>query len=394
MPITTHPLNDTEIRSSKAKDKEYSLFDGQGLSIVIKPNGSKLWRYRYKHPISGKRVLIGLGRYPSVSLAQARRKRDEGNTLLKTDDKQSGLGTDPQTFWKEAQRSANEGYQSTFEQITKQWFEVKRTKVSDAHATDIFRSLENDVFPTIGKVPIHELTARVFIEALRPVEKRGTLESVKRLCQRINEIMIYAANTGLIALNPASGIKDAFKQPSKNNLPSIEPSELPNFLYRLAHTNITSITRTLIEWQLHTMTRPSEAAGAKWAEIDFDNAIWVIPAERMKKQREHQVPLSKQALNLLYFLKDVSGHTEFLFPGLRNRSQPVNSQTANAAIKRMGYHGTMVAHSMRSIASTTLNEEGFHPDVIEAALAHLDNNEVRRAYNRAQYLEQRKVMMQ
>ena len=181
---------------------------------------------------------------------------------------------------------------------------------------------------------------------------------------------------------------------SKNNLPSIEPSELPNFLYRLAHTNITSVTRTLIEWQLHTMTRPSEAAGAKWAEIDFHNAIWVIPAERMKKQREHQVPLSKQALSLLYFLKDVSGHTEFLFPGLRNRSQPVNSQTANAAIKRMGYHGTMVAHSMRSIASTTLNEAGFQPDIIEAALAHLDNNEVRRAYNRAQYLEQRKVMMQ
>jgi len=394
MPITATPLTDTEIRTAKPRNKEYSLFDGLGLSLLVKPNGSKLWRYRYKHPSLSKRVLMGLGRYPAMSLAQARRKRDEGNSLLNTVSENSGLGIDPQSYWKQLKIDSDNEHNNNFEHVTRLWLEVKSSRVSKAHATDIIRSLENDVFPTIGKVPVASLTAKILIDTLKPVEKRGALETVKRLCQRINEVLSYAANTGLISVNPATGIKEAFKQPTKTNFPSIEPSELPAFLFRLAHTNTSSITRALIEWQLHTMARPSEAAGARWDEIDLENALWVIPAHRMKKQKEHIVPLSKQVLAILAFLETSTGHREHLFPGLRNPRQPVHAQTANAAIKRMGYHGSMVAHSMRSVASTVLNEHDFQPDVIEAALAHLDNNEVRRAYNRAQYLTQRREMMQ
>lgn len=209
--------------------------------------------------------------------------------------------------------------------------------------------------------------------------------------------MNYSVNCGLIQANPLTGIKAAFKKPKKENMAALKPAELPELMGAIANANIKRTTRCLIEWQLHTMTRPSEASGARWEEIDWDESVWTIPAERMKgkesKKREHHIPLTLQTLNLLSELKEISGHREFILPGDRKPSTHANSQTANQAIKIMGYEGILVSHGLRSIASTALNEQGFDPFVIESALAHVDPNEVRRAYNRATYLEKRRELM-
>lgn len=205
--------------------------------------------------------------------------------------------------------------------------------------------------------------------------------------------MIYAVNTGLLDANPASGIGMAFEKPKKQNMPTLRPEELPKLMRSLVMSNLSVSTRCLIEWQLLTLVRPSEASGARWSEIDLDAKLWTIPAERMKSKREHVVPLSPQALEILEVMKPISVHRKNVFPSRSDPKQPMNSQTANAALKRIGYGGKLVAHGLRSIASTVLNEAGFNPDVIEAALANSDKNEVRRAYNRSTYLKKRRELM-
>jgi integrase len=206
--------------------------------------------------------------------------------------------------------------------------------------------------------------------------------------------MVYAVNTGLIENNPLAGIGKAFQTPVKQHLPTLKPEELPTLIKALSFASIKTTTRCVIEWQLHTMVRPSEAAGMCWDEIDFDNSLWNIPAERMKSKKDHTVPLSAQALDLLEIMKPISQRSKYVFPSDRSLKKHTNSSTANMALKRMGFDNQLVAHGLRSIASTTLNEEGFDPDIIEAALAHIGKNEVRNAYNRAMYLKRRKPMMQ
>lgn len=240
---------------------------------------------------------------------------------------------------------------------------------------------------------MQEIKARKLVEALEPIKARGALETVRRLIQRINEIMIYAVNTGLIDANPSSGIGMAFEKPKKQNMPTLRPEELPKLMRSLSISNLSIPTRCLIGWQLLTLVRPSEASGTRWVEIDLDAKLWTIPAERMKAKREHVVPLSAQAVEVLNIMKPMSAHREHVFPSRNAPKQPMNSQTANAALKRIGYGGKLVAHGLRSIARTAMNEYGFKADVIEAALAHSDKNEVRRAYNRTTYLTQRKELM-
>lgn len=261
------------------------------------------------------------------------------------------------------------------------------------YAKDILRSLDKDVFPAIGAIPVQEIKARIIVEALEPIKARGALETVRRLAQCINEIMIYAVNTGQIDANPASGVGMAFEKPKKQNIPTLRPEELPKLMRSLVMSNLTFPTRCLIEWQLLTLMRPSEAPGVRWVEIDLDAKLWTIPAERMKAKREHIVPLSPQALEILDVMKLISAHREHVFPSRNDPKQPMNSQTANAALKRIGFGGRLVTHGLSSIASTALNEAGFNADIIEAALAHSDKNEMCRAYNRSTYLEQRIGLM-
>lgn len=386
MANTTKPLTNTEVKQARPKDKEYNLADGGGLALRVKPSGSKYWIFNYTRPYTRKRANISFGIFPDLPLADARRKREEARELLARD-------IDPKEYRDDQEQQKRQAHNNTLEYITAQWFEVKKSQVTPSYAEDIWRSFMLHIFPALGKLPLHQLSAPKAIDILKPIAARGSLETVKRLCQRLNEVMVWAVNSGLIEANPLAGIGKAFQTPRKRNMPSLKPEQLPNLMRTLTTASIKLTTRCLIEWQLHTMTRPGEAAGTRWDEIDHGNALWNIPAKRMKKDRAHSIPLSPQALILLEMMRPISAHREYVFPADRDAKRHTNEQTANVALKRMGFSGLLVAHGLRALASTTLNEQGFDPDVIEAALAHVEKNEVRRAYNRAEYLERRRVMM-
>ncbi|WP_394142438.1 integrase domain-containing protein [Vibrio chagasii] len=386
MAKTTTRLTDKEIKAAKPQEKEYNLFDGDGLRLRVKPNGSKHWILNYYRPNSRKRANLSLGKYPDLPLAKARKATMEAKELL-------AQGTDPQEERKRHQLELKAVHEDTFLNVTTKWFEIKKDDVTADYAIDIWRSLELHIFPQLSEVPVREITAPQVIELLKPIEAKGSLETVKRLAQRLNEVMNYAANCGLVHANPLTGIKAAFKKPKKENMAALTPAELPELMEAIANASIKRTTRCLIEWQLHTMTRPSEASGARWEEIDRDESVWTIPAERMKKRKEHRIPLTEHMLELLEVMQPISGHREFIFPSDRDPKKPCNSQTANMALKRMGFAGRLVSHGLRSLASTTLNEQGFDRDIIEAALAHVDDNQVRSAYNRTDYLERRRPMM-
>lgn len=383
--ITT-PLTDKQIRSLKPGPKDYVLSDGNGLQMRMRTNGSKLWNFNYIHPATGKRVNMGLGPYPDLSLAAARELAADARALVASK-------VDPKEHRERKKHSDSLASRNTLFNVASDWFAVKKDSITQNYGEDIWGSFERHIFPKLGSQPIHELRAPLVIEALKPIEARGNLETVKRLTQRLNEVMTFAVNTGLIATNPLGGIKASFKRPKKENMPALSPHELPEFLRLLAMANIKRTTRCVIEWQLHTMTRPSEAAGTRWDEIDIDNRLWTIPASRMKKRRDHRIPLSNQAIAILNVMHPISGHREHVFPSDKDPKTHCHSQTANMAIKRMGLEGRLVSHGLRSLASTTLNEKGFESDVIEAALAHSDENQVRSAYNRSDYLEKRTAMM-
>lgn len=383
----TKPLTDTEIKNAKPREKPFKLFDGQGLAIRVRPNGTKSWIFSYKKPISGKATDISLGIYPVVSLAAARNKRLEALSLLSQD-------ICPKEDRDRIQQERSAEADNTFENVAARWIELKRSQVTDDHADKIWRQLQLHVFPYMGSLPITKVTTRVAIDVLKPVEAKGSLETVKRLCQQLNEIMVYAVNSGITENNCLGGISRVFKKPQKTHYPTLQPSQLPELVHDIHSAQIKKVTKLAILWQLHTLSRPSETAEAQWSEIDETNKLWVIPAERMKAGKTHRVPLTGDTLKILEELKPISEHREFLFPSDKNPRKHINSSTANMALKRMGYERQLVAHGFRALGSTTLNEKGFDPDVIEAALAHTGKNEVRSAYNRADYLDQRRKMME
>ena len=386
MARTTRPLSNTEIKNAKPREKEYNLADGDGLALRIKPNASKYWIFNYSRPYTKKRANISFGTYPDLSLADAREMRHVARKSL-------ARNIDPRQKRDNDSKIQIAAMENTLRYVAEKWFEIKSLQLTPDYAMDVWNSLDNHIFPKLGKRPIHNVLAPDVIDTLKPLSKTGKHEMVKRICQRLNQIMVFGVNTGLIPANPLAGVSSAFQAPAKQHFPTIKPDELPEFVQKLEEASITTNTLFLIKWQLHTMARPSEAAGTRWKEIDFEDKFWTIPLERMKKSRTHIVPLTVQALALLKEMKPISGRREFVFPAERNPRKSISEQTANMALKRMGYKGKLVAHGMRALASTTLNEEGFDPDLIESALAHVDKNSVRRAYNRADYLERRRVMM-
>jgi len=388
MPRATTPLNDTQLRTTKPSAKEYALYDSGGLYLRIKPSGSKDWMLRYKQPHTDKRIKLSLGSYTrGMTLKQARDTRDSYLTLLADN-------IDPQGYRADIRQQAALDTESTLLAISKKWFEVKRTKVTGNFALDIWRSLDRHIFPIIGSRPIGEITAPMAITAIEPVAARGNLETVKRLCQRLNEIMTFAVNTGVIHHNPLAGIRESFANPIKQHNPTLEPNQLPLLMETLQRASIKLPTRVMIEWQLHTMVRPGESAGARWEEMDLGEKTWTIPPERMKKKREHVVPLTAQTAALLDVMRPISGHLAHVFPSQRDPLRHANEGSPNVALKRMGFQDSLTAHGMRALASTTLNELSFDYDVIEMALAHIDPNQTRRSYNHAKYLPQRRVMME
>lgn len=386
MARTTKPLTNTEISKAKPKRMVYTLSDGEGLQLRVKPNGSKIWLLDYYRPYTKVRTSLSFGAYPSLSLAAARAKRAEARKLLAQD-------IDPQEYRDELAQANENAHSNTLKKVAEQWFEIKKTKVTPDHAVDSWRSLELHIFQELGGIPVHKITAMKAIDTIKPIAAKGSLETVKRLCQRLNEIMTHAVNSGLITANPLTGISQAFQSPAKQHQPTITPARLPDLMKVLTVASIKRTTRCLIEWQLHTMVRPGEAAGTRWDEIDLTKKVWTIPANRMKRGKAHAVPLSPQAIALLKLMKPISGRSEYVFPSDRNPKTHAHPQSANMALKRMGFDKQLVAHGLRALASTTLNEQGFDPDVIDAALAHTGKNEVRNAYNRAQYIERRIPLM-
>jgi integrase len=385
---TTRPLTNTQIARAAPKLKENNLADGNGLMLRIRETGSKVWIFNYSRPYTKKRANLGLGNFPDVPLADARIETQKFKGLLAKD-------IDPKEYRIEQARKSDKAHINTFEHVATKWLKLKESKVSTSYKKISCR-LNLHVFPNLGKSPLYKVNAVDRLEILEPLAKQGKLETINNICGCINEIMVYAVNTGLIHSNPLSGISKAFSTPKAVNLPTLKPEQLPELMAVLNGASIKLVTRCLIEWQLHTMVRPAEAAeaaGARWDEINTKQAQWEIPAERMKKSRAHTIHLSPQALILLHILKPLSGHREFLFPADRNPRNPANSQTANMALKRMGFQGRLVSHGLRVLASTTLNEQGFDPNVIEAALAHVEQNAIRAANNRAEYLERRRAMM-
>jgi len=375
------PLTETVVKAAKPKKIRYEVNDGDGLALRVSPSGAKSWLFRYTQS-NGKRTNYTIGRYPEITLREAREHR----TSLRAD---LAKGIDPKT------RAQNDLIKNTtFEDVTLRWLEIKAQKVTPRQHRDIHSSFKNHVFHKLAGTLISDVKAPLVIEILRPIEARGNLETVKRLCGRINEVMDFALSGGLIEFNPLARIYTQFNSPKKVHLASIPPSELPELLTRLYNASISITVRNLILFQLHTMVRPGEASNAKWAEINIEDKLWIIPAERMKKRREHLVPLTNHLTKILEHQRLIAADSEYIFPSQRSRKKPTNSQSANAAIKRMGYQGKLVAHGLRSIASTALNEAEFPYDVIEAQLAHAPENDVRAAYNRATYMTKRREMLE
>lgn len=386
-------LTDTEIKSTKPTDKEINLFDGDGLILRIAPlskGGKKNWYFRYAVPVSKKRTKMSLGTYPHLTLARARALRDEYLSLLAN-------GINPQVHNTQKANALKDATEHTFQAVAKKWLDekVKTSGISQDHANDIWRSLERNIFPTLGDTPIKEIRPKMLKQHLDPIEKRGVLETLRRIISRLNEIFRYAATEELIEFNPADNLAQSFSKPKKQNMPALPPTELPRFLTVLNNASVRMETRLLIEWQLLTWVRPGEAVRARWADIDTDNSMWNIPSDFMKMKKPHKVPLSKEALRVLDSMKAISGHREWVFPSIKAPLNHMHEQTANAAIIRMGFGGELVAHGMRSIARTAAEESGkFRTDVLEAALAHSKKDEITAAYNRAEYLAERVVLMQ
>ncbi|WP_413285031.1 integrase domain-containing protein [Vibrio sp. MA40-2] len=380
------PLSATQVNKSKPKNKEYSLGDGNGLLLRIKPNGTKSWIFNYVHPTTKKRKNIGLGIYPDITLASAREKTREMRQLV-------AEGIDPKTYRDNKLASEKLANSTTLISVAEEWFDVRKHKVTEDYANDVWRSLELHIFPNLGQLPIHDILAPTVIQQLRPIEKQGKLETVRRVCQRLNDVMTYAVNCGIVASNPIANIKSAFKEPIVEHMKTLKPDELHILMGAMSKANMTTTIRCAFELQLHTLTRPNEVARAKWNEIAFKSKFWIIQGEDMKMGRPHKIPLSDSAIQILEFMKPISYGQKYIFPHSTKPGECMCSQSVNAALKRAGLTGQLVSHGMRSIGSTALNEQGFNRDAIELSLAHVDKNTIRGIYNNAEYLEERREIM-
>ncbi|MGE0109050.1 MAG: tyrosine-type recombinase/integrase [Bdellovibrionales bacterium] len=384
-------LTDKAVKNAKPKDKAYKLFDGAGLYLEITPAGGKLWRLKYYYLAKEKR--ISLGPYPLVTLAEAREKRDLAKKQLLKD-------IDPSAAKQEHRQEIVRNAANTFEAIAREWHEIKKDSGwSDHHASNILRRLEMDIFPYIGKRPISGIDAPEILDTLRKIEARGALDIAARVKGLCGQVFRYGIQTGRCANNPIPNLAGALKTKKTEHFAALDSKEIPELLQAIEHNDqrLFSGTRRAILFNLLTFVRPGELRGAKWEEIDFEEKLWTIPAERMKMRRVHIVPLSRQAIELLKEQREEYKHlkTPWVFPSPIRPKDPMSDGSVLMAIKRMGFKGRMTAHGFRALARTTIREKlDYEPDVIEAQLAHKAAGPLGEAYNRAIHLPKRKKMMQ
>jgi integrase len=384
------PLTDAAVRSAKPREKSYKLSDAKGLHLLVQVSGSRLWRYKYR--INGAENLFAIGKYPDVSLQQAREARDAAAKLVK-------LGKHPSHARQAGRLAAAEASANTFRAVAEEWIakREKGTKTKEPwsayYAKQVKTVLANDVYGKIGILPIRDVTSAHLDAIVKKVEERApSIASLILLWS--SQVFKYAIRNRLADSDPTLSLRGEVSRPATKHKTALKKSELPKFLKALRQSGGVEQVRIAIELLMLTFVRPSELRCASWAEFDFDHAEWRIPAARMKMKREHVVPLSKQAISLLGQLKELSGDRPLLFPNVRNPQKPMSATTMNRRIERMGYAGKFSAHGFRATASTMLNEHGYRPDVIERQLAHKDVSEVRASYNFASYMPERKEMMQ
>ncbi|AOY93787.1 integrase [Cupriavidus sp. USMAA2-4] len=388
MPRTVEPLTDTKIRNAKPRERPYKLFDGGGLYVEVMADGRKLWRFKYIRP-SGSESRLGFGAYPTVSLAQARAQREAARA-------QVAAGRDPGVVKEEGRRAAKIAAGHSFEAVARGWFETQKESWTESHAARVIASMEREVFPEIGAMSVADIRAPAILEVLRKVEARGVRETTKRLLQRMRGVFHYGIINGVCDRNPAADIDSvsALRSAPVQHQTRIPLAELPQLLRDIDTYPGDPVTRLAMQLMTLTFVRTKELIQARWEEFDEDKAEWRIPAERMKMRDPHVVPLSTQALRVLGELRELTGRREFVFFSARGRGGHISNNTILYALYRMGYHSRMTGHGFRGLASTALNELGFRPDVIERQLAHVERNKVRAAYNHAQYLPERRQMMQ
>ncbi|KFF68755.1 tyrosine-type recombinase/integrase [Pectobacterium brasiliense] len=378
-------LTDLKIKKAKAQDKPYTLNDGGGLSLLIDPKGTKGWRFRYR--FANKPKLISFGTYDAVSLADARKKRNEARSMLAN-------GINPSDARRADKLSLLFSTENTFEAVAREWHTSKLTTWSEGYAKEVMHYLEKEIFPFLGKRPIDQITPLELLAVLQKIEKRGALEQASKIRRRCGEVFRYAVVTGRAMYNPAPDLASAMNKPKNNHFPFLTESELPDFVQALNNYKGSQITKYATQLLMLTGVRTIELRAAEWAEFDLDNALWEIPKERMKKRRPHLVPLSTHAIAILKELKVLTGYYQLVFPGRNDTRKPMSDAAINKVIKMLGYHGRLTGHGFRHTMSTILHEHGFNSAWIETQLAHVDKNSIRGTYNHAQYLEGRREMLQ
>ena len=389
-------LTDAKIRNTKPSAKPIKLTDGRGLYLEVRPTGAKLWRYRYR--IAGKENAFAVGEYFNdkrlghVSLDHARRSRDEARVLIKQ-------GIHPAHHRKEQRFAQRSEAENTFEEVARDWLAQKQAGWTPQYSRKVERFLQAHVFPQIGKLPIRDVTAAHLLEILRQVEKRGAKTVALLLRQWCSAIFRYAVSTVRAEGDPAAILKGAIIRPRTQHHKPLSREQIALLKRKLESYGGQRTTVIALWLALLTFVRTTELREAEWREVDLDRTEWRIPAERMKMGDPHIVPLSKQAMRLLQELHDLTGDQRRLFPNHRRpKTASMSATTLNRALERMGLNGRgsigFSAHGFRATAATILNEDGFRPDVIDRQLSHKERNKSLASYNQAEYLNERRSLMQ
>lgn len=383
-----HTLFATTVASAKSRDRDYKLSDGRGLYLLVRPNGSKLWRFNYRY--LDKNRTLAFGAWPEVSLADARERLNEARRLL-------AAGTDPSHQKKLDAARARIEENDTFRTVAIEWT-AKNEREGMAEITlSKIRWLLDKAYPKIGSRPIAKITAQEVLAALRSVEATGRHESARRMRSVLSRVFRYAIATTRADRDPAGDLRGALTVPQAKHLAAITTSDGAGGLMR-AIEGYTGHAITLFALRLsaHLFVRPGELRHAEWSEFDFEKGVWSIPAEKMKMRRPHRVPLSAQVTDYFEALWELTGDGRYCFPSFRTGARPMSENTVNGALRALGFsQEQMTAHGFRAMAATLLNETGrFNPDAIERQLAHMENDGVRRAYTRGEYWDERATMMQ
>jgi integrase len=397
MPKIAVPLSDVAIKRAKPAEKRRKLYDGDGLFIEIHPNGNKFWRFRFRQ-VTGPENVITFGKYPDVSLAEARQKRAAARRLLDE-------GKDPLQIREDERRAVVAAVQYTFENLAREWLGVKAKSWTEAYARNVLYRLEHDIFPEVGKCAINEVTHRQMIDTLRKIEHRGANEIANRQRAVCSQIFSYAIQSGISTRNPIADMRDVLQRVTPGNFAAIGADDLPSFLdaMRRNESRMNPATRIGLRLMMLTFVRTSELIETPWSEIVEGSDTWTIPWVRMKMgkrrlnpiKKDHVVPLSRQTQALFAEMRLISGAGPFVFPNLRDHDRPMSNNAFLKALERMGYRGKMTGHGFRALAMSTIKERlGYRHEVVDRQLAHVHADKVTKAYDRAEFIEERREMMQ